>query len=69
MFHGLSNEYLYSAYKIDVTFADEIGNEKSFSGTGFFVKNTKNELCLITNRHVLDITFKYKGKKLARHPW
>lgn len=59
MFHGLSNEYLYSAYKIEVKFADDIGNVRQCSGTGFFVKNSKDELCLVTNRHILDITYKY----------
>lgn len=57
MFHGLSNEILYAAYKITATFADAIGNIKSGSGTCFFVKNIAGELCLITNRHVLDISY------------
>ena len=63
MFHGLNSEFLYSAYKVEVEFADDIGNVKLCSGTGFFIKNSKNELCLITNRHVLDITYKYEGEK------
>lgn len=70
MYHGLTNEYLYSAYKIETTFADEIGNTKCGSGTGFFVRNTKDERCLVSNRHVLEISYKcsdhekYKKYKL-----
>ncbi|WP_448570067.1 hypothetical protein [Thalassotalea ganghwensis] len=68
MFHGLNNEYLYSAFKIEVEFADDIGNVKSASGTGFFVKNSKDELCLVTNRHVLDINYKnISGKDYSKY--
>jgi len=63
MLNGISNEYLYSAFKIEVVFADKIGNTKSGYGTGFFVKNTKNKLCFVTNRHVLDIKYKHKDSK------
>lgn len=64
MFHGLTNQYLYSAYKLTATFADKIGNIKSGTGTCFFVKNKFDMLCMITNRHVLDFSFNKKDKPL-----
>jgi hypothetical protein len=58
MFHGLSNDFLYSAYKVEVIFSDEIGNQRSGHGTGFFVLNDGGILHFITNRHILDITYR-----------
>lgn len=57
MLHGLGKDFLYSAYRLQPIFADSIGNTRAVSGTGFFVKNKRDELCLVTNRHVLDPTF------------
>ena len=57
MIHGLSNQFLYSAYKIKATFADEIGRVRCGQGTCFFVKD-RTKLVLITNRHVLDLGYK-----------
>jgi len=62
MFHGMNNQFLYSAYKITATFADSIGNVKSGIGTCFFVKNKNDAVCLVTNRHVLDINYKKRKK-------
>ncbi len=58
MIHGFNNTFLYTAYKIDICFADEIGNTKKGTGTCFFVVDKKNELHLFTNRHVIDLTYK-----------
>jgi hypothetical protein len=58
MYHGLNNEFLYTAHKMVVTFADSIGNNKTIIGTCFFVQNSSGEMCLITNRHMLDIEYK-----------
>ena len=58
MFHGLSNDFLYSAYKVEVVFRDEIGNQKCGHGTGFFVVNDSGILHFITNRHIVDITYR-----------
>jgi hypothetical protein len=66
MFHGLNNQFLYSAYKIDVIFVDDIGNIKTGTGTCFFVMNKNNKLCLITNRHVFDISYKRNGVKTLK---
>lgn len=65
MFHGLNNQFLYAAYKISATFADDVGNVKSGVGTCFFVMNRRGALCLVTNRHMLDITYKNNDKGLG----
>lgn len=57
MYHGLSNDFLYAAARIYATFRDITGDEKELSGTGFFVKNEKNKMCFVTNRHMVDITY------------
>lgn len=57
MLHGLGKDFLYTAYRLQPIFADDIGNSRSVSGTGFFVMNKRGELCLVTNKHVLDPTF------------
>lgn len=62
MFHGLTNQFLYSAYKVVSTFVDDIGNAKTFLGTCFFVKNKNDNLCLVSNRHVFDISYKKSDK-------
>jgi len=67
MFHGLSNQFLYAAYKVSATFVDDIGNVKSGTGTCFFVKNKNDDLCLVSNRHVLDISYKKADDSLAKY--
>ncbi|MBW4444504.1 MAG: hypothetical protein KME10_25510 [Plectolyngbya sp. WJT66-NPBG17] len=67
MFHGLDNQFLYSAYKITATFADDIGNVKSGTGTCFFVKNKSGNFCLITNRHVVDLSYKKDDASLSKY--
>ena len=56
MFHGLSNDFLYSAYKIESIYSNG-SQQASSTGTGFFVKNSKGELVLVTNRHVLELDY------------
>ncbi len=67
MFHGLSNDFLYSAFKIDTTYKNSIdGKEITGSGTAFFVRVAENPY-LVTNRHNLDLEYKdpkYKGFSL-----
>lgn len=67
MFHGLTNQFLYAAYKVSATFADDIGNVMSGTGTCFFVKNKSGDLCLISNRHVFDISYKKDDDSLAKY--
>jgi hypothetical protein len=63
MFHGITNDFLYSAFKIEVEFADDIGNRKGVGGTGFFVTDENQRLNFITNRHMLDISYRPKDDK------
>jgi hypothetical protein len=57
MFHGLDNRFLYVAYRVVASFADDIGNHRTYSGTGFFVTNSRSQVCFVTNRHVLDLAY------------
>lgn len=62
MYHGLTNDFLYAAYKVLVCFWDETGNSKTelhTQGTGFFVatESHKNKILFVTNRHILDINY------------
>jgi hypothetical protein len=71
MNHGLSNDFLCAACKIEVYFEDDLKTKKSGSGTAFIVKKTNGEICLLTNRHVVDLdykkpTAKYKNFKLVK---
>ena len=71
MDHGLNNDFLCAACKIEAHFEDDLKTSKGISGTAFFVKNAKGEICLLTNRHVVDLdykqkTAKYKNFKLTR---
>ena len=67
MFHGLNNKFLYSAHQIATTFVDEVGNVKVGSGTCFFVENKYGTPCLVTNRHILDISYKATINLLSKY--
>ncbi len=67
MNHGLNNDFLYVAYKIECYFVDDLDKEKIISGTAFAVKNIRNELCLVTNRHCIDLDFKQKDSKYVNY--
>lgn len=55
MLHGLSNEFLYSAKRI-VTYWNTSKGLIESTGTGFFVRKD-NDIYLITNRHVVELTY------------
>lgn len=57
MLHGLSNDALYSAFKVVAEFESPDGTKKAGSGTGFFIKNSREDAYFVTNRHVLDLAF------------
>lgn len=57
MFHGLENQFLYTAYKITSVFGDGVGSNLSATGTGFFLQNKNGKICLVTNRHMVDIHY------------
>ena len=52
MIHGIRNSFLYSSSRI-INHSMCTNGEQCSCGTGFWVKNSKNEICLITNKHVL----------------
>ncbi|WP_202842457.1 hypothetical protein [Luteimonas saliphila] len=71
MFSDLPKEFLYSAYKVVASFADEIGTTKAVQGTAFVVAVGVEGFALVTNRHVIDLAYKdstskYKSFKLVR---
>ena len=69
MFHGLDNRFLYTAHRLVCRFVDAKGEVLECSGTGFFVMNEAGLGCLVTNRHVLDISYttsEFRGFELQR---
>ena len=71
MFHGLENQFLYAAYKITSVFTGGAGPDVSATGTGFFLQNRHRHVCLVTNRHMVDLHYpssdpKHPGYKLQQ---
>ncbi len=69
MFHEPPDHFLYSAYRVDITFVDSWGNAKTTCGTSFVIEGNPKVPWIVTNRHVVDIdynqvTSKYKDYKL-----
>ena len=52
MIHGMRNSFLYASSRIINHSICANGDQCSY-GTGFWIQNDKNEICLITNKHVL----------------
>lgn len=70
MFNGLSNAHLYTASRIGVNVTLRDGTQVNNTGTAFFVQNRNKEVCLVTNRHVLDPGYsepsgKFRGASLT----
>lgn len=53
MFHEPPDNFLYSAYRINVQHADDIGNTCSGDATGFIIEVSPGIGWLVTNRHVM----------------
>ena len=67
MFSDLPKQFLYSSYKVVATFADDIGTEKSVQGTAFIIAvDPDGGFALVTNRHVLDLSYKEPTGKYMR---
>ena len=68
MLHGLNNQFLYVAFKIESSFTDKYsGKCLKVEGTGFFV-NVNEKAAFVTNRHNLDAVYKdikYVGYELS----
>ena len=62
MFHGLTAETIYAAARLISVFDGPHGATKEVSGTGFGVM-VGDKLALVTNRHMVDLTFGPKGAK------
>jgi hypothetical protein len=67
MNHGLNNTFLYTACRLTSIFkCQETGKPIPRPGTAFFVTNKMGQVCLVTNRHLVDIDYnestpKYKN--------
>jgi hypothetical protein len=71
MFHEPAQEFLYSAYKLEVEHTDNLGTVISGVATGFILEVADGMPWIITNRHVVDLdyrqnTSKYKDFKLNK---
>lgn len=71
MFSDLPKQFLYVSYKIVASFVDDIGTPKSVQGTAFCVAVGNDGFALITNRHVIDLSYKqatakYKDFKIQK---
>ena len=69
MFHGLSNQFLYSAHHLHCIFENRRGYQHSCTGTGFWMRDSDSRFVLITNRHMLDVEYvdsKYAGFNIRR---
>lgn len=72
MFHEPPNQFLYSPYHLVARHADDIGNTCGGTATGFVVAISPFIGWLVTNRHVVDASYRpvdekcnaYKLKKL-----
>ena len=53
MNHGISNSFLYASSRI-LNYSSCATKGHPSCGTGFWAKNSKGEICLITNKHVLE---------------
>jgi len=63
MFLNLQPEFLYASYRLTVEFADDLGTSKEVQGTGFMLGLKDNTPALVTNRHLLDLSFGRSDKK------
>jgi hypothetical protein len=67
MFHGFNNfqKMLAIVQKIHITFRDDIGNSKSGTGTGFWVKTNREKFIFVTNKHNIDPSLNEEYKRLS----
>lgn len=70
MFASPPRQLLYIAYKLEITFSDEIENTKVGTGTAFLLASG-NRPILVTNRHVVDLDYtapdaRYKNFRISQ---
>lgn len=66
---GLNIDFCLSICRLNAAFADEIGNFKSITGTGFWMSSPCNKVVFITNQHNLVPGYykeEYKNYKLKK---
>lgn len=56
---GISSAIAFGVTRVVTTFAHEDGTEIKNQGTGFWVRGSKDEIALVTNRHNVDSALKY----------
>ena len=54
---------LYAAVKLEFAFTKAGEKNLSRKGTGFFVLNKKEEIFLVTNRHLVDLSYELEASK------
>jgi hypothetical protein len=55
---GINQHVIYCIAQIKTTFVNDVGNRRTGTGTGFFLRTTRGESVFITNRHNLDPALK-----------
>lgn len=70
MYHQPQENFLYSAYKIEVEYSNGV-KTKSGTATGFILEISKGNHWIVTNRHVIDLNYKkddvkFKEFKLSK---
>jgi hypothetical protein len=61
--HNLPPELPWAVSMIRTEFADEIGNKKPLSGTGFWVRTEDEHTIFATNRHNVDASLAFRHDK------
>jgi hypothetical protein len=56
---GINSKAFYMVSRIQTTFRDYLGNPKTGTGTGFWVKDNQEKHSFVTNRHNLDPKLKF----------
>jgi hypothetical protein len=56
---GLSSDIFWTIHRIKVTFVDCLGNEKSVTGTGFWLTSQSGKKIFVTNKHNVDPSIKF----------
>lgn len=58
---GISKDIVFGVNRVRMQFVDAIGNDKTGTGTGFFLRGASGRVIFITNRHNLDGEMKLGG--------
>jgi Trypsin-like peptidase domain len=65
MFHQPPNNFLNSAYRIEVEHTDDVGTVKSGAATGFVLTANNRAGYIVTNRHVVDLDYRRQDRRYA----